>query len=520
MKTRTTLLPLAGLTAAVGAVSCGNEEKAPAQRPNIIYIMSDDHSYQTMGCYGSPYQATPNIDRLAGEGVVFNNSFVTNSISGPSRAVLMTGKHSHLNGKTDNDQKFDGSQQTLPKLMQQAGYRTAIVGKWHLDSEPTGFDYWEIVPGQGDYYNPAFISPEGRARHEGYITDIITDKAIDWIGSERESGDPFCIFVHHKAVHRNWMSDSLHLDLYEDYDFALPDNFYDDYEGRQAAALHEMGIDRHMDIVYDLKMLHDSLDTYYSNGYRKSIYGRMNENQKEVWDRHYGPIIEDLMSRNLQGRELAEWKYQRYMRDYLKTVRSLDDNIGRLMEYLRNEGLLENTLVVYASDQGFYMGEHGWFDKRFMYEESLRTPLVMRLPDGYPRRGNIEQMVQNLDYAPTFLEMAGADVPDDMQGVSLVPLLKGKNPARWRSALYYHYYEYPGIHAVRRHFGVRTDRYKLIRFYGDIDAWELYDLREDPSEMHNIYGQPGTERITAKLKHELHDLQEQYQDPIANEVIN
>ena len=515
------LLPLAGLAVLSG---CAGTKKAEQKKPlNIVYIMSDDHAYQMMSCYNPNHIQTPNLDRIAREGVRFTNSFVCNSISGPSRAVLLTGKHSHKNGYTDNAQgaRFDGNQQTVQQLLQEGGYQTAMIGKWHLGSTPTHFDYWTILPGQGDYYNPDFITPEGTFRKEGYVTNIITDMSIDWLRHKRDTAKPFCLFVHHKAIHRNWMADTCDLDLYEDKTFELPANFWDDYQGRLAAAKQEMSIDKDMTMIYDLKMLDDDIEDHYRTIYirengTQGTYGRMNDAQKAAWDRHYQPIIDDFKKANLSGKELAEWKYQRYMRDYAKVVKSLDDNVGRLLDELEKEGLLENTLVIYDSDQGFYMGEHGWFDKRFMYEESMRTPLIMRLPEGFDRRGDITQLVQNIDYAPTFLDLAGLPIPEDIQGVSLLPLLKGENPKDWRKSLYYHFYEYPAEHAVCRHYGVRTERYKLMHFYNDIDSWELYDLQADPSEMHNLYGQPGTEEITRQLMDELERLQVLYDDPIRN----
>lgn len=455
------------------------------------------------------------MDRIAADGVRFTNSFVANSLSGPSRACMITGKHSCANKFYDNSTcVFDSSQQTFPKLLQRAGYQTALVGKWHLESMPSGFDYWEILPGQGDYYNPDFITQDkSRIRKHGYVTNIITDDAIDWMENKRDKDKPFCLLIHHKAIHRNWLADTCNLALYEDKTFPLPDNFFDDYEGRPAAAAQEMGIVKDMDMIYDLKMLRPDKQTRLKALYEHYL-GRMDEGQRAAWDKFYGPIIEDFYKQNLKGKELADWKFQRYMRDYMKTVKSLDDNVGRVLDYLKEKNLLDNTLVVYTSDQGFYMGEHGWFDKRFMYEESMRTPLVMHLPKDFSRKGDICEMVQNIDYAPTFLELAGAQIPGDIQGVSLVPLLKGEKPADWRKALYYHYYEYPAEHKVKRHYGIRTEHYKLIHFYDDIDEWELYDLKNDSTEMHNIYGRPDMAEVVEGLKVGLAALQEQYNDSI------
>ncbi len=510
------LLPAAAAALATCSLqSCTTTKASEPEKPyNIVYIMTDDHTAQMMSCYDTRYINTPNLDRIASDGVKFTNSFVANSLSGPSRACMLTGKHSHANGFTDNTTcVFDGDQPTFPKYLQKAGYQTAIFGKWHLESLPQGFDKWEIVPGQGDYYNPNFIMQTGdTVQVHGYLTDIITDKSLDWLDG-RDPEKPFCLLIHHKAIHRDWLADTAHLELYEDTTFPLPENFFDNYEGRPAAAAQEMSIDKDLDIVYDLKMDRPDVQTRLKNQYYHYI-NRMDSAQRARWDAFYAPIIEDFYSRNLTGDSLAEWKYQRYMRDYAKVVKSLDDNVGRVLDYLEKNGLLDNTLVVYTSDQGFYMGEHGWFDKRFMYEESFRTPLIMHLPKGLDAKGDIPQMVQNIDYGPTFLDIAGVEVPSDMHGVSLLPLLKGEQPADWRNSLYYHFYEYPAEHMVKRHYGVRDDRYKLIHFYNDIDHWELYDLEKDPTEMHNIYGQPGTEQITARMMKELKKLQEQYKDPI------
>lgn len=514
MRTQMLLAVTVPVVGAAFLQSCGDEKEKSPKPFNIVYIMTDDHTAQMMSCYDKRYAYTPNLDRIANDGVLFSNSFVANSLSGPSRACLVTGKHSHKNGFYDNTNcVFDNTQQTFPKLLQQAGYQTALVGKWHLESLPTGFDYWEIVPGQGNYYNPDFITQDNDTIHKhGYLTNIITDMSLDWIDNKRDKDKPFCILIHHKAQHRNWMADTCNLALYEDKTFPIPETYYDDYNGRKAAAAQEMSIIKDMDLVYDLKMLGGAEGKEELKRAYISMAGRMDSAQRAAWDKFYEPIIEDFKKRNLSGKELAEWKFQRYMRDYLKTLKSLDDNVGRVLDYLDKAGLSENTLVVYASDQGFYMGEHGWFDKRFMYEESFHTPLLMRLPGG--KKGIIDQMVQNIDYAPTFLELAGVPIPDDIQGVSLLPLLKGETPDNWRTSLYYHYYEFPAEHCVKRHYGVRNDRYKLIHFYNDIDEWELYDLQQDPSELNNIYGDPKYADVTKQMMSELDSLQVLYDDPI------
>lgn len=512
------LLSCSSLAIILPFTSCST--KSREEKPmNIIYIMSDDHSYQTISAYDNRFIQTKNIDRIANEGVRFDNSFVANSISGPSRACMLTGKHSHINGFIDNSGSFDISQSIFPKLLQEAGYQTAIVGKWHLNCTPEGFDYWNILPGQGDYYNPVFIDNGERKNMEGYATDITTDLAIEWLNNNQS--DPFCLLIHHKAPHRTWMPDIQDLGMFDSIDFPLPDNFFDTYKNRIAAGKQAMSIASDMDLIYDLKLADKENEIHTSSGlevYGRNLYnetgkpGRMNENQKLAWNSYYDRVIAEYKELNLQGDELYRWKYQRYMKDYLSVIHSLDRNIGRLLDYLEETGLMDNTLIVYTSDQGFYMGEHGWYDKRFMYEESFRTPLVMRLPGG--KQGVINQLVQNIDYAPTLLEIANVPIPEDIQGQSLLPLLKGEQPADWRKALYYHYHEYPGEHKVRKHYGIRTDRFKLIHFYDDIDEWELFDLQVDPSEMNNIYNDDNKELIDS-LKKELRALQIYYNDPIA-----
>ena len=521
---------------------------AVAQRYNVVYIMTDDHTAQMMSSYDRSHIVTPNLDRIARNGVRFTQSYVANSLSGPSRACMITGKHSHNNGFTNNEHGvFDGSQQTMPKLMRQAGYQTALIGKWHLVSEPTGFDYWTVIPGQGDYYNPDFIRMDGsQVTEKGYLTNLITDKAIDWLENGRDKQQPFLLLVHHKACHRDWLPELKYLREYEDRTFALPSTFYDDFDGRQAAQEQEMHIAKDMDLVYDNKFYAPGEQTRLSDLYQ-SLVTRLDGKDQLAYSYFYDSISVDFHNRfpdyrelqqelstkkpsqySQRARMLAEYKYQRYMRDYAKVVKSLDDNVGRLLDYLDSRGLSDSTLIVYTSDQGFYMGEHGWFDKRFMYQESFATPLVMQLPRAIAKEraarlhdrgddGLVHEMVQNIDYAPTFLELAGAKVPADIDGVSLVPLLKGEHPKDWRKTLYYHYYEYPAEHSVKRHYGVFDGRYKLIHFYQDIDQWELYDLEADPHELHNIYNAPGTQKTTKRLRKELKRLQQQYRDPILNQ---
>ena len=521
---RVTPVLLYSLTGAVvlSSLSSCKEKKSEEVKKtmNVVYIMCDDHSYQTISAYDQRYMQTPNIDRIANEGVRFTNSFVANSLSGPSRACMLTGKHSHANGFTDNTTTFDGNQQTFPKLLQANGYQTAMIGKWHLVSEPTGFDYWDILIGQGDYYNPKFIKNGERVQREGYATNIVTDLAINWMDSIRDKSKPFCLFIHHKAPHRTWMPDLCDLDLYDDVIYPMPENFYDKYEGRIPASKQEMSIIKDMDLVYDLKMADKENEIHTTTGLEeagRNMYNALNPEQKAAWDKHYDPIIARFKKDKLTGKALAEWKYQRYLQDYMACVASVDESVGEILDYLKRTGLDKNTIVVYTTDQGFYLGEHGWFDKRFMYEESFGMPMVMSWPGHIKPGTQVTGLTQNIDFAPTFLDMCGIEIPEDMQGVSFRRLVeRGITPRNWRKSLYYHYYEFPGFHSVRAHYGVKMERYKLMHFYNDIDCWELYDLQEDRMEMHNIYGQSGTEELVKELKTELLRLQVQYDDPIRN----
>jgi arylsulfatase A-like enzyme len=483
-----------------------------SERPNILFIMSDDHAYQAISAYGHGLNSTPNIDRLAKEGVIFNRGFVANSICAPSRACMLTGKFSHMNGKVDNIQVFDWNQPNVAEILQQNGYQTALIGKIHIDGSPQGFDYWNVLPGQGDYYNPDFIENGVKKKYHGYCTQITTDLALDWLETKRDKSKPFLLLYHQKAPHRTWMPEPKYFDLFKDKTFTPPANFFDNYEGRPAAAAQEMSIIKDMDLVYDLKMLDDEGE--FKTKYRNSaqwMYDRMDAEQKEAWDKHYKPIIEGFKAQGLSGKELALWKYDRYMKDYLSTIQSVDDGVGEMLDYLDKNGLAGNTLVIYTSDQGFYLGEHGWFDKRFMYEESFRTPILMRYPKEIKPGTSVDKLVQNIDFAPTFLDYAGVKAPKDMQGESLCKVATGKY-VKWRDAVYYQYYEFPGEHRVKRHYGIRTERYKLIHFYYDIDKWELYDLKEDPNEMKNIYNNPAYVLVQNEMHSRLKDLRKKYKD--------
>lgn len=498
-----------------GVIGAAVASRATAQRrqPNILFMFSDDHGYQAISAYGGGLNQTPNIDRVAHEGVRFDNCLVTNSICAPSRAVVLTGKYSHLNGVIDNRQKFDGSQQTMPKLLQNAGYDTAMIGKWHLQSDPTGFKYWEILPGQGNYYNPDFLTAGGRRRREGYVTDIIADLSLDWLKNGRDATKPFLLMCHNKAPHRNWMPAPDKLQMYDGVTFPVPPNLFDDYEHRASPAhKQEMEIARHMSLMADLKIVPPAGATPdpSAKGYFNE-YNRMTPEQKRMWDASYKPRNEAFFKANPQGRDLTLWKYQRYLQDYLRCIASVDDSVGRLLRYLDATGLADNTIVVYASDQGFYLGEHGWFDKRWIYEESIRTPLLVRWPGVTPPGSVCKQMAANLDFPETFLEAAGAMVPPDMQGRSLLPLLRGQTPADWRKSFYYHYYE-KAEHNVARHYGVRTDRYTLAHFY-ESDEWELFDRDKDPHEMRSVYTDAAYAPVVGELKAELTRLRKELKVP-------
>lgn len=479
--------------------ACQKTDNAVTSRPNIIFIMSDDHAAHAVSAYGSRINRTPHIDRIAKEGIRFENCFCTNSICAPSRAVILTGKYSHLNGVRDNVVSFDGAQRTFPNILQEAGYQTAMIGKWHLKSDPMGFDYWNVLPGQGDYYNPDLIEMGEKKRHIGYVTDIITDIALDFLENRRDRSKPFLMMLHHKAPHRNWHPAPRHLHMYDDVTFPEPETLFDDYATRsRAAPEQEMTLRDHMRIEHDVKM--------------GDPPQRLNDEQREAWEAAYGPKREAFLKEKPEGDALVRWIYKRYMEDYLGCIAAVDENVGRFLDYLDESGLAENTVVVYTSDQGFFLGDHGWFDKRFMYEESLRMPLVVRYP-GLIESGSVsDNIVSNLDFAPTFLELAGAKIPTEMQGNSLKNLLLDEYVEEWRQSLYYHYYEYPAVHMAKRHYGVRTRQYKLIHFYYDIDAWELYDLKKDPNEINNIYENPAYTDVVTALKTEIKRLQDLYGD--------
>jgi arylsulfatase A-like enzyme len=452
MNTKLNLVVSAGLGLALNPLAYS--QGGLTDRPNIIYIMSDDHAFQAISAYGGHLRdlaPTPNIDRIARSGMRFDRCLVTNSISGPCRAVVLTGKYSHLNGflRNEGQAPFDGSQQTFPKLLQKAGYSTAMIGKWHLGSDPTGFDHWEILPGQGHYYNPDFINSNGRHTEKGYVTEIITAKSIEWLKSTGSSGKPFMLMMHHKAPHRDWQPGPEELTLYKDVTFPEPATLFDDYSNRGTAEkTQDMTISETMRIEEDLKLFRDK------SKMKNTGLNRMDPAQSKAWNDVYDPIIKHFYESDLSDKELTSYKYQRYMQDYLACIAAVDKSVGEILDFLKEKGLDRNTIVFYASDQGFYLGEHGWFDKRFMFEESYRTPLLIQW-QGVTKPGSVNKdIVSNIDIAETILDMAGVTVPSDMQGMSLVPVLQGKTPKKWRKDHYYHYYEYPAVHSVKRHYGI------------------------------------------------------------------
>lgn len=483
---------------------------AQAAPPNILFIFSDDHAYQAVSAYDHKVQGellnnTPHIDRLAKEGMLFRNCWVTNSICGPMRAVVQTGKYSHANGFHDNSNRavFDGSQPTFPKMLHAAGYQTAVIGKWHLTSDPQGFGYWNILPGQGIYYNPPMNEMGKQVKYTGYTTEIISDLSLNWL-KKRDPSKPFLLMMQHKAPHREWSPSPKYLNLYKDRKMPEPATLFDDYSNR-GRAVHEqdMMIKRTM-TAYDLKL----------DGGPKSL----NPEQKKLWDAAYEPENEAYRKANLTGDADIRWKYQRYIKDYLRCIQSVDDSVGDVLKYLDDNGLSQNTIVVYTADQGFYLGEHGWFDKRWIFDESAKTPLLIRWP-GVIKPGSVNtDMVCTIDFAETFLDAAGLPIPKDMQGRSMVSILKGQTPSDWRKTLYYHYYENPGPHNVARHYGViDASGYKLAHYYmlglQPMSEWELYDKNKDPNELKNFYADPAYKDIKARLHAELDRLRKELNVP-------
>lgn len=491
---------------------------AADKQPNILFIFSDDHALQAIGAYGSKINQTPNIDRIADEGMIFQNSFCANSICGPSRANILTGKHSHINGFRRNGNRFDGSQWTFPKEMQKAGYETAIIGKWHLGTDPVGFNYWEVLPGQGNYYNPDLLQMDGkRKRYTGYCTDIITELSLEWLKKGRNQDKPFVLMAQHKAPHRNWSPHPRHFGRYKLGTTPEPDTLFDDYSGRsQLLKENEMTLEKHFHWGHDTK-LHgpNQYPEFFAGRHANREYSRMTPEQKADWDKYYQPENDALLAKLKAGEitqdEVTQWKYQRYMHDYLGCIQAVDDGVGELLKYLDDTGLAENTIVIYSSDQGFYLGEHGWYDKRWMFEESLRMPFIIRWPGTIQAGVESKALIQNIDYAPTFLQVAGLTAPAAVQGRSILPVLLngGKPTADWRDAIYYSYYENASVHMVPQHDGVRTDRYKAF-FLPRSREWQLFDLEEDPQEMISVHQDPKYANVLSALQQRHNDLKKFY----------
>jgi arylsulfatase A-like enzyme len=514
-----------GFVYLLALTACGKiADEAAKERPNILFIMSDDHAYQAISAYSDHLIQTPNIDRIAKEGLLFTNACVTNSICAPSRATILTGKHTHIHGKIDNMMAFDTNNVTFPQLFQEAGYQTAMFGKLHFGNNPKGVDDFMILPGQGNYINPKFITPEGDTIINGYATDIITDLTLNWLQEKRDETKPFLMMYLHKAPHRPWWPRPDKFAEFTKKTFPEPPTLFDDYANRGTAAkTAEMNILRHQQYGHDSKIRPETLEEMgevlpiIPNSFKNGFYGSYNRVTPEQ-DALYKPIIDSINTwfkanwPSMNEEEKMKWKYQRYMQDYLGSISSVDDNVGRVLDYLDDSGLTENTIVVYTSDQGFYLGEHGWYDKRFIYDESFKTPLLIRWPHVIQPGTTNEQMVQNLDFAQTFLEAAGITAPEDMQGESLVPLLKGNEQLWTREAVYYHYYEYPAVHMVKRHYGIVTMEYKLAHFYDDVDEWELYDRKKDPQELNNVYEDPRYAEVVEKLTKDLAEMRVKYKD--------
>ncbi|WP_282039006.1 sulfatase family protein [Saccharicrinis aurantiacus] len=507
------LLILAGLLVA----SCSGNKSKNKKQPNILFIMTDDHALQAISSYGHPISKlapTPNIDRLANEGFLFTENYCANSICGPSRATVLTGKHSHANGFMKNDgTRFNGEQATIANILQNNGFETAVIGKWHLNSLPVGFDHYNILHDQGEYNNPDFITKDTTVKEKGYVTSLITKHTQEWL-SNRDTKKPFFLMMHHKAPHRNWIPEEKYYRLFENTEFPIPSNYFDNYKGRQAAAGQEMNIYVDAYEGHDLKMVTgvDS-DTLLYDRWPDVFFGRMTDEERKTFLEAYRERNNDYYLTERTEKEKAEWKLQRYLQDYLACVRSVDESVGEMYQYLEENDMLDNTIVVYTSDQGFFLGEHGWFDKRWMYEESFRMPLIIRNPYTNKQGVEIDNFTQNIDFAPTFLDMLGVETPTDMQGESFLPLMEeNAEDVPWRKSLYYHYYEFPGFHNVRAHNGVKKDQFKLIHFYKD-SVWEMYDLESDPDEMINIYDNPKYQDKKTELHNELDSLILKYQVP-------
>lgn len=480
----------------------GQKELSSRKPPNILFIFSDDHATNAISAYGGIFKElapTPNIDRIANEGALLKNALCTNAICGPSRAAILTGKYSHVNGYYKNYKGgvFNNKQWTYPEALQEAGYQTALVGKWHLASEPIGFDYYKYHISRGEqglYWDPVYNDCGKKIKEKGYATNLTTNFALDWLKT-RNIDEPFCLLLQYKAPHREWAPDSKYLDLWEDQEMPYPPTFNDNYKGRELTA-------------GDTEM---TMDYFCRQDMKMTPPDSLSKSDQRKWSQ-FGFKPNEIVApdKNLSPQEIRKWKYQKYIKDYLATIKSVDDNIGSVLDYLKENGLEENTIVIYASDQGFFLGEHGFFDKRFMYEESLHMPFVIRYPGKIKPGTVVEDIVSNIDFAPTLLDMAGVSIPEKVQGKSFFNNLKGETSKDWRQSMYYHYYEYPYYHRVQPHYGIRNQRYKLIHFYYNIDVWEFYDLKNDPFEMNNLIHTEVHSKRIEELKKELYKLKETY----------
>ena len=492
------------LTFLVIITSCNSEKRTPLKKPNIIYIMADDLTTQAISAYGGIYKdiaPTPNIDKVAKEGMLFQDVLVTNSICGPSRAAILTGNYSNLNGyyKNESGGKFDDSKWTFPQEFQKSGYKTALFGKWHLGTEPVGFDtfkYHNASGQQGNYWNPLYNDNGKNVKEKGYATNLSTDFALNWLDTKEKSKEPFLMVLQYKAPHRPWHPDTKYEKLWDDIEMPYPSTFNDTYKGREKTA-------------GDTEM---TMEYFSRRDMKLERPKNLKRKERIQWDFYGAKAGEIVQPKGMSDEEGKKWRYQNYIKDYLACVKSVDDNIGRVLTYLKENNLEDNTIIVVTSDQGFYLGDHGFFDKRFIYEESLRMPFMVKYPRIIKEGSVNEDIITNIDFAPTLLELAGITTTQKMQGTSFVPVLEGNTPKDWQDAMYYHYYEFPFWHHVQPHYGIRTQKYTLAHFYYNIDVWELYDLEKDPNQMNNIYNDPNYASTIAELKVKLKNLMVKYEN--------
>ncbi|MGF1485473.1 MAG: sulfatase [Opitutales bacterium] len=494
---------------------------ADSSRPNILFLLSDDHAVQAISALGSRLNHTPHIDRIAAAGGVFDQSFCCNSICTPSRASILTGKHSFQNGVLTLRDAIDPAQNTFARQMRAAGYQTALAGKWHLHSEPQDFDMWKVLPGQGKYYNPNYLVPGGTVREEGYSEDITTDTILNWL-DHRDRQRPWLACCQFKAPHRPWMPPPRHYNKFDDVEFPMPDNIRDDYANR-ASQLKEnkMEIARHMNWNTDLKVIDPGPNRHRLNivntdgQHGEWELDRMSDTQRAAWEKAYAARNEYVRTTELDDDAFLRFAYHAYLSDYLGCIQAIDDNVGRLLDWLEASGEADNTIVVYCSDQGFYLGEHGWYDKRWMFEESMRMPLIVQWPGKIAPGTRYDQLVQNIDYAPTFLEACGLDVPEEIHGTSLLRVIE--DGTHIHDDLYYHYYM-SGDHGVPAHDGVRTLEHKLIHFY-ERGEYNLFDLAKDPAEMASVHDDPSYADIFAEMKRRYFAARERWEVPAKHGVV-